>query len=45
MSIDSTPLFEQRVKEVICEMCSDVKPSRKVIDAIMQYAATYELLS
>lgn len=42
MSIDFTPLFESRVKEAVCEMCAEMKPSRSALSAIMQYAATYE---
>lgn len=42
MSIDSTPLFESRVKEAVCEMCAEMQPSRSAINAIIQYAATYE---
>ena len=45
MILDSTLLFEEEVKKVVCEMCAEMKPNRKTLDAIMQYAATYELPS
>ena len=43
MSVNSTQLFEEEVRKVIHEMCAEMNPSRKTIEAIMQYAATYEL--
>ena len=43
MVLNSTTLFEEEVKKVIHEMCADMNPSRKTIESIMHYAATYEL--
>ena len=43
MSLNSTQLFEDEVKKVLHEMCSEMQPSRKTLDAILKYAATYEL--
>ena len=45
MSVNSTKLFEEEVRKVIHEMCAEMNPSRKTLDAIMHYAATYELPS
>ena len=45
MILDSTKLFEEEVRKVVHEMCADMKPSRRTLDAIMKYAATYELPS
>ena len=45
MSFDSTQLFKEEVRKVLHEMCAEMKPSRKTMDAIMHYAATYELPS
>ncbi len=42
MGLNSTLLFEDEVKEVVCEMCAEMQPSRKVLNTILQYAATYE---
>ena len=42
MSVNSTLLFEDEVKEVLQEMCADMMPSRKTLNTILQYAATYE---
>ena len=43
MSVNSTQLFEEEVRKVIHEMCAEMNPSRKTIEAIMHYAATCEL--
>ena len=45
MSVNSTQLFEEEVRKVIHEMCAEMNPSRKTIEAIMKYAVTYELPS
>ena len=45
MRLNSTNLFEEEVRKVLHEMCAEMKPSRKTLDAIMNYAATYELPS
>lgn len=42
MSLNSTLLFEDEVKEAVCEMCAEMQPSRKALNTILQYAATYE---
>ena len=42
MGINSTLLFEDEVKEVVQDMCADMKPSRRALNTILQYAATYE---
>lgn len=44
MVLNST-LFEEEVRKVVREMCAEMNPSRKTLDAIMQYAAKCELLS
>ena len=43
MSENSTLLFEEEVRKVVHEMCAKMNPSRKTIEAIMHYAATYEM--
>ena len=43
MVLNSTQLFEDEVRKVVCEMCAEMRPSRKTVDAIMHYAATYEM--
>ena len=43
MVLNSTLSFEEEVRKVVHEMCAEMNPSRKTLDAIMQYAATYEL--
>ena len=45
MVLNSTLLFEEEVRKVVREMCAEMNPSRKTLDAIMQYAAKCELLS
>ena len=45
MVLNSTLSFEEEVRQVVYEMCAEMKPSRKTLDAIMNYAATYELPS
>ena len=45
MVLNSTLSFEEEVRQVVHEMCAEMKPSRKTLDAIMKYAATYELPS
>lgn len=45
MVLNSTLLFEEEVRKVVREMCAEMKPSRKSLDAIMKYAATCELPS
>ena len=42
MTLNSTLLFEDEVKEALQDMCADMKPSRKSLNTILQYAATYE---
>ena len=44
MDLNSTLLFENEVKEVVQEMCAEMKPSRKTLNTIFQYAATYECM-
>ena len=45
MSLDSTQSFKEEIRQVLHEMCAEMKPGRKTLDAIMHYAATYELPS
>ena len=42
MSLNSTLLFEDEVKTALHDMCADMKPSRRALNTIIQYAATYE---
>ena len=42
MSLNSTLLFEDEVKTVLQDICADMKPSRRTLNTILQYAATYE---
>lgn len=42
MVLDSTLLFEDVVKNVLHDMCAEMQPSRKTLDTILHYAATYE---
>ena len=42
MSINSTLLFEDEVKEALHDLCADMKQSRRTLNTILQYAATYE---
>ena len=42
MVLDSTLLFEDVVKNVLNDMCAEMQPSRKTLDTILRYAATYE---
>ena len=42
MVLDSTLSFEDVVKNVLHDMCSEMQPSRKTLDTILHYAATYE---
>jgi len=42
MGLNSTLLFEDEVKEALFDMCAEMRPSRKALNTIMQYAATYE---
>ncbi len=42
MVLDSTLLFEDVVKNVLNDMCAEMQPSRKTLDTILHYAATYE---
>ncbi|MBO7073439.1 MAG: hypothetical protein J6W12_00805 [Bacteroidales bacterium] len=42
MVLNSTLSFEDVVKNVLYDMCSEMQPSRKTLDTILQYAATYE---
>lgn len=42
MSFNSTLLFEDEVKEMVHEICADMQPSRRALNNILQYAATYE---
>ena len=42
MVIDSTLSFEDVVRNVLHDMCSEMQPSRKTLDTILHYAATYE---
>ena len=43
MVLNSTLSFEEEVRKVVREMCAEMNPSRKTLDAIMQYAAKCEL--
>ncbi len=45
MSLNSTLLFEDEVKEALYDMCADMKPSRNALNAILQYAATYDCVN
>lgn len=45
MTLDSTQLFKEEIRMVLHEMCAEMKPSRQTLNAIMHYAATYELPS
>lgn len=42
MVLNSTLSFEDMVKNVLHDMCSEMQPSRKTLDTILQYAATCE---
>ena len=42
MVLNSTLSFEDVVKNVLHDMCADMQPSRKTLDTILHYAATYE---
>jgi len=42
MGLNSTLLFEDEVKEVLHDMCAEMRPSRRTLNTILQYAATYE---
>lgn len=42
MVLNSTLSFEDVVKNVLCDMCLEMQPSRKTLDTILQFAATYE---
>lgn len=42
MGLNSTLLFEDEIKEVLHDMCADMKPSRRTLNTILQFAATYE---
>ena len=42
MVLDSTLLFEDVVKNVLNDMCAEMQLSRKTLDTILHYAATYE---
>ncbi|MCR5037011.1 MAG: hypothetical protein K6A73_06770 [Bacteroidales bacterium] len=42
MVLNSTLSFEDVVKNVLYDMCSEMQPSRKTLDTILHYAATYE---
>lgn len=44
MSLNSTLLFENEVKEALYGMCGDMKPSRRTLNTILQYAATYDCI-
>lgn len=45
MGLNSTLLFEDEVKEALCDMCADMKPSRSALNNILQFAATYDCVS
>ena len=42
MVLNSTLSFEDVVKNVLHDMCGEMQPSRKTLDTILHYAATYE---
>ena len=42
MTLNSTLLFEDEVKAALQDMCAEMKPSRRTLSTILQYAATYE---
>ena len=45
MTLNSTLLFEDEVKEALQDICADMKPSRRTLNTILQYAATYECIN
>ena len=34
--------FESEVRNVVNDICSEMRPSKRALNAIMQFAATYE---
>lgn len=42
MVLNSTLSFEDVVRDVLHDMCAEMQPSRKTLDTILHYAATYE---
>lgn len=49
MNINTTPVLtsnslENQVKRVVTDECKNEKPSRKAINAILSFAASYECL-
>ena len=42
MILNSTQSFEDEVRKAVQMMCAEMNPSRKTLDAIMHYAATYQ---
>lgn len=45
MGLKITPTFENEIEDAVTDICGNMRPSKKTLNAIMQFAASYECVS